>query len=217
MASTAFTPRSTSRLAADTTGSGSPWATAASSACGEKPLMPASSSALGLMRSGAARSNPSTRAANGDPRCRSRPCRDRGRASRRRRRTSCPACPAATIPTSPPRRRARRLPTTERVSASMAAGVQLRAGFVDFGCGAVHFGDRDVGPDRRGEGRSGTAPPLACRAATNGSAPEAGSSATASDAGERQCARDVDALAAGLGGHRADPVHRAAGQRRGRG
>src|ERR1700754_2667649 len=64
-ASTAPTPRSTSGRAADTTGSGSPWATAASNACGVWPSTLASSSAFGLIRSGAARSKDATSAARG--------------------------------------------------------------------------------------------------------------------------------------------------------
>ena len=72
------------------------------------------------------------------------------------------------------------LPTTDRVSASIAAASSLAPGLVDLGCGAVHFGDRDVRPHREviGTQRNGT--PMPCRAATRGSAPDAGSSATAS-------------------------------------
>ncbi len=91
--------------------------------------------------------------------------------------------------------------------------VEQRAGFVEFGRGAVGFGDRQVGPhgaaDRDG-GRGDTGGVEQGEERVAGGGRQYGHRV---DAGQREGTGDVDTLAARLAGHRLQAVHGAAGQR----
>ena len=84
-------------------------------------------------------------------RCRPRPGMRTARAARRRRRTSRRARRGAANRTAPPMTRVRRPRRPTRVSASSAAASSAAPRFVEFRCGAVGFGDRQVGADGLGD------------------------------------------------------------------
>ena len=93
-------------------------------------------------------------------------------------------------------------------------GVEVCARLVELGRGAVGLGDRQVGPhdsaDRDAlEGDAGRAEGGDHRVVVGG-----GQDGDRVEAGQHQCAGDVDALAAGLADGGGDAMHGAAGQRR---
>jgi hypothetical protein len=93
--------------------------------------------------------------------------------------------------------------------------VKSCTGLVDLGCSAVHFGDGDVRPHRRRDRDTAERNAAGLKGGHHRVGAGRGQQRDGVDAGQREGASDVDALAAGFGGDRADPVYRTAGERRG--
>ena len=122
---------------------------------------------------------------------------------------------AGTRPAPPSR------PTPARVSrpssmASQHVRVDRRAGAVELGGGAVRLGDGQVHPHVAGRARRAAVDPVGAEPEHERVVLGGGQDGDRGDLGRDGGAGDVDALAAALGGHRVDPLDRAADQRPGR-